>query len=76
MKSAMTIKVEFLAGTAIEEAISEAKAKALTLDVAYMDFDFNGVKMSIGRNCCVKDAVNDFHKNLGSNRPYKIVCHS
>lgn len=76
MKSTISIKVEFLAGTEIEKAISEAKTKALTLDVAYIDFDFNGVKMSIGRNCCVKDAVNEFHSNLKSSRPYKIVCHS
>lgn len=47
MKSNMSINVEFLTGTTVEEAILEAKLKAYCWDVAYVCFDFNGVKFGI-----------------------------
>ena len=50
MKSNMTIDVEFLAGTDIADAVQEAKAKAALWCVAYVCFDFNGTKFSIGPN--------------------------
>ena len=64
MKSNMTVNVEFLAGTCIDQAISEAKAKCIEWDVAYVCFKFNGVKMSISCRCNVKEAVEDFHKAM------------
>lgn len=76
MKSAMTIHVEFMAGTEISAAIEEAKQKAGLFDLAYVEFDFNGVKMSIGRNCNVKDAAEDFSKKLASKSKFKSVIHS
>lgn len=57
MKSNMTINVEFLAGTTIEEAVEEAKLKAEKLDVAYICFNFNGTSFSIGRNADVYEVL-------------------
>lgn len=50
MKSNMCLNVEFLAGTTVEEAIKEARGQAIYWDVAYVCFDFNGVKFSVSRS--------------------------
>ena len=64
------INVEFLPGTSVEEAVAEAKEKALAWDVAYVKFNFNGASFSIGRNCDVYAAVEEYHKTHG--KPYGI----
>ena len=71
----MTIDVEFLAGTDIEQAISEAKEKALKFDVAYICFKFNGIHCSIGRNADVDDAVDRYHK-ANNSKTFMAVCFS
>jgi len=53
MKSNMCVNVEFLAGTDITQAIEEAKQKARQWNVAYVRFDFNETKFSIGQNALV-----------------------
>lgn len=60
MKSNMTINVEFLAGTTIEQAVEEAKLKAGNFDVAYVCFNFNGTSFSIGRNADVCEVIEEF----------------
>jgi hypothetical protein len=60
MMSKITINIDFLAGTELKEAVKEAKEKAYAWGVAYICFSFNGVKFSIGRNCNVSDAVNEY----------------
>ena len=45
----MVITVEFLCGTSIQDAVFEAKRKAIQWDVAYVQFDFNKVRLSIGQ---------------------------
>lgn len=54
MKSNICIKVEFLAGTSIGDAITEAKEKAIAWDVTYVTFDFNGVAFSVSRRADVE----------------------
>lgn len=54
MKSKITINVSFNAGTDIRSAITEAKAKAALWDVAFVDFDFNGVSFSVTREADVQ----------------------
>ena len=49
MDSNMAIDVEFLAGTSIVDAATEAKQKAIAWDVAYVKFSFNGINVSIGQ---------------------------
>lgn len=58
--SSMTIKVEFLAGSKIEDCIAEAKEKAAKFDVAYVCFNFNGISFSIGRNADVNKAIEEW----------------
>lgn len=47
--SNFSIEVEVLAGTSIEEAIIEAKDLAQRMNLAYVMFNFNGVRMSISQ---------------------------
>jgi hypothetical protein len=63
MKSNMSIEVEFLGGTAMGDAVAEAKAKALQWDVAYVCFKFNGVRFSIGRNADVEAVVDEWNSD-------------
>lgn len=55
--SKITINIEFLAGTDILTAITEAKEKALKWDVAYVCFNFNGTNFSIGRNANIEEVM-------------------
>lgn len=57
MKSNMSINVEFLAGTTVEEAILEARLKAFYWDVAYVCFDFSGVKFCISKDAVVSEML-------------------
>lgn len=52
--SKMIMKVEFLAGTTIEDCIAEAAHKCRFLDLAYVAFDFNGVSVSVTAKTDVK----------------------
>lgn len=55
MKSNMSTKVEFLAGTDLGDAIKEAREKARLWDVAYVVFSFNGTMFSIGQNADIDE---------------------
>lgn len=63
MGSKMILRVEFLPGTDVYEAVFEAKEKALIWDVAYVEFQFNGTIFAIGRNADVVAAVEEYHKH-------------
>lgn len=71
MKSNIRIKVEFLAGTSIEQAVIEAVRKAASWQVAYIDFDFNSVRMAISENTSVIGAVDKYHEALRSGKNHK-----
>lgn len=73
MKSNATIELDFLAGTSIKDAVTEAKQKARMFDVAYVKFNFNGVRMSIGRDADVKQAAKDFRKQLGEENKFVVA---
>ncbi len=60
--SNMTVKVEFLAGTDIKDAIEEAHQKAVKWDVAYVCFNFNGVSVSVRPHLCFIDYDIDIAK--------------
>lgn len=47
--SNILLNVEFLAGTDVREAITEAKQFAIKMDIAYVCFSFNGVNCNIGQ---------------------------
>ena len=56
----MTIDVDFLSGTTIEQAVKEAKLKARHFDVAYVCFDFNGTSFRIGRNADICEVLEEW----------------
>lgn len=56
----LSIKVEFLAATDIKVAIEQAKMLAQRLGVAYIIFNFNGIRFSIGPNANIELALEDF----------------
>lgn len=58
--SNMTVKVEFLLGTNMEDAIREAKQKCILWQVAYVEFDFNGWNIVVGSKCDVEDAYQEW----------------
>lgn len=68
----MTIEVEFLTGTDIREAVSQAKAKASQWDVSYVSFDFNDVPFLIGRGADVDSVVNEYVARNKSKPPRVI----
>lgn len=59
--------VELLAGTSIEEAIEEARKKCIQLDLAYINFNFNGVEMSVGKYADVDSGVKAFDQTMRDN---------
>ena len=58
--SNISIQVEFLAGTSLEQAIIESRHKSMVWDVAYVKFNFNGVNFFIGRNCDTSLALKEY----------------
>lgn len=60
MKSNMCLNVEFLTGTSLEDALEEARNKAIQFNLAYVCFDFNGTSFSVRPNGSIKDAVEKF----------------
>lgn len=70
--SKMSVSVEFLAGTSIGDAITEAKQKALEWDVAYVCFKFNGVSLSVGRNTDVFKLSEEFREAIGTKMPFVV----
>lgn len=63
--SNITVRVEFLPGTTIFDAIKEAKLKAIEWDVAYVKFDFNEASISVGQYCNVFKAHNEWQEKKG-----------
>jgi hypothetical protein len=58
--SNLSINVELLAGTSIEQAIVEAKDLAQRMDLAFVKFNFNGVRMSVSRNADVSELAEEY----------------
>ena len=58
--SNLTVNVEFLAGTTINEAIKEAKEKAQALNVCYITFKFNGKSLSVSQRANVKKMTEEY----------------
>lgn len=72
--SNMTIQVEFIAGTGIEDAITEAIEKAKLLNIAYVKFNFNGIKFAIGQSANIAKVLQDY-ANI-HNYASKPIIHS
>lgn len=73
IKSNMEISVSFLAGTSIEDACTEARRFAISNNLAYVKFDFNGIKCSISQRCSVEKASEKFMEALKTDSKFKYV---
>lgn len=62
--SRMTLEVSFLAGTDIKAAITEAIDKCIMLDLAYVGFKFNTVRMSIRQTSKVNECIKLYEEAL------------
>lgn len=71
--SQMTIEVEFLAGTEIKQAVTEAKEKAALWQVSYVCFKFNGVNFSIGATADIENVLEEWKSS--DHRKYGICSH-
>ena len=72
-KPNMEVNVSFLAGTSIEDACTEARRFAITNNLAYVKFDFNGIKCSISQRCSVDKACEKFLEALKAGSKIKYV---
>ena len=74
MKSNMSIEVEFLVGTSFLEACEEAHDKAIEWGVAYVKFDFNGVRVSVGQRAVIDDkALQLYYEKVNAEHKYLIL---
>ena len=69
----MTLEVEFLAGTSIEQSIMEARELAKKLGLAYTKYDFNGVKMSVGKNAVTEEGAEAYNTAASGDDSNKFV---
>jgi len=64
MSKSFSIEIEFLVGTDIEKAVSEAKKFAINMDIAYTKFDFNGIKCSVSQHANLASAKDLYHQSI------------
>ena len=67
--SKLLIKVEVLEGTDLQDALEEAKQKALAWDVGLVEFDFNGATFSISRDADICEVLEMYHA-----LPKRFIC--
>ena len=71
--SVFKLKLEPLAGTDIEDAVREAKAKCISLNLAYTYFSFNGVLVSVGKRADPSKALQQYLEACDKGVTYFIV---
>lgn len=72
--SNFSIEVEVLAGTSIEEAITEAKDLAQRMNLAFVKFNFNGVGVSVSQVAHVEWLLQKYLKALSGEDIYKFAA--
>ena len=68
----MSMKVELLVGTSIENASIEACRVATHLGIN-VSFDFNGMKCIAQPNSLYVDLINSYHEELELDKRYRIA---
>jgi hypothetical protein len=61
MTDKICLQIEFLAGTDIEEALTQAKHLAIQLQVAYITFGFNSYRCSVSRHADIEKGIEQFY---------------
>lgn len=72
-KSNMEVHVNFLAGTSIEDACTEAKDYAVKNNLAIVKFDFNGISCVISQRADVDKACEKYLEALKPKSKFKFV---
>lgn len=67
--SNIIINVEFLAGTSVAQAVTEARTLAIKNDLAFVKFEFNGIPFSISQRADVDDCVKQYYKTSDYDEP-------
>ena len=67
--SNIIINVEFLAGTSVAQAVTEARSLAIQNDLAFVKFNFNGIPFSISQRADVDDCVKQYYKTFDCDEP-------
>ncbi len=67
------LTVEFLAGTEIRRAAGEARAFAIKLGLAYVKFDFNGIRMSVGKTADIEYIEKRYDEIFGNPHEPKFI---
>lgn len=70
--SSLILEVEVMAGTHIKTCIEDALELCKKLDVAYIKFNFNGTKVSVGQSCNVDEATEYWDKKGGCSKPFYV----
>ena len=63
-KSKMSIKVDFTVGLSLEEALIEAREKAKKLEVAYIEFTFNGAIFAVSPQADIERGIKEFEQGI------------
>lgn len=71
--SVFKLKLDPLAGTDIEDAVTEAKYKCSQLNLAYVYFSFNGVSVSVGKMADPSKALQQYLEACDNGVTYFIV---
>lgn len=71
--SCFTLTLEPLAGTDISEAVKEAKDKCFQLNLAYVEFNFNGVSVSVGRRADPSKVLQQYLEACDNGVTYIVV---
>lgn len=72
-KSNMEITVSFLAGTSFQDACEESKDYAISNNLAYVKFDFNGIHIAVSQRADVEKAYEKFMEALKEDAKFKFV---
>lgn len=67
--SNIIINVEFLAGTCVAQAVTEARTLAIQNDLAFVKFKFNGIPFSISQRADVDDCVKQYNDTFETSEP-------
>lgn len=67
------LRLDFVTGTTVLEALSEMKEKAIQLNVAYVLATINDIDVYVRKNTNVAEAFTKFQDAIRSNQNF-IVC--
>ena len=68
--SVLQMRVEPLAGSTIRQCIKDSHELCIKLNIAYVKFELNGTKVSVGRNCNLEESLKDWESKGGCQTDY------